>query len=390
MRVLILAILVVVALPPELAASPFFLTPQRLRRLKRDRERQTPRWMNFEKRVTTVTDAPERGLELALYYAITGDETRGKQAVDWVRAHPGCDSLRQSLLIQSWVGKALSQSALSSTSSPLCLAPPRPPSSIIEWRDKTLSDIAAGRAPDPVGIDRVEKDLQRGSYLKGADLYAAVEFLALVRGATRTDPRELAPRFFTALPTLLLLGLRPAQVEKPDWQTHLGALALVSLDTNSKGAQFLQAWAIEDPQMIREGPGVLYELLWADPYLPGVGYQNLDPWIYSDDDGTLFARADWSPSACWIHLASGVHEAENCPPGWEQKTTHFGHLTLLPAAEKCTPIAANGSETVVVTRLDPRQKLRYEDGKDKQHAEAGPSGLWRAPANFAGKVCSVR
>ena len=39
--------------------------------------------------------------------------------------------------------------------------------------------------------------------------------------------------------------------------------------------------------MIREGPGVAYEFFWADPYLPGVGYQNLDPWVYDRPGGSL-------------------------------------------------------------------------------------------------------
>jgi hypothetical protein len=42
------------------------LTPQRLRRLQRDRARQTLRWQNFEARVQSVPDSPERGFELAL------------------------------------------------------------------------------------------------------------------------------------------------------------------------------------------------------------------------------------------------------------------------------------------------------------------------------------
>ncbi len=73
---------------------------------------------------------------------------------------------------------------------------------------------------------------------------------------------------------------------------HVAALALVAIDPNLPASQFLQSWALEDTQTLREGPGVAYELLWADPYLPGVGYQNMEPWVY-DDHGRLFARANW-------------------------------------------------------------------------------------------------
>ena len=33
---------------------------------------------------------------------------------------------------------------------------------------------------------------------------------------------------------------------------------------------------MEDPKMATDGPGVAYEFLWANPYLPGLGYHN---WI---------------------------------------------------------------------------------------------------------------
>src|ERR1700722_16128286 len=75
------------------------LNAQRLRRLKRDRERKTVRWVNFENRVNNVPDSPERGFELALYYAITGDEAKGRGAVEWALSH---EVARQSALVLDW------------------------------------------------------------------------------------------------------------------------------------------------------------------------------------------------------------------------------------------------------------------------------------------------
>ncbi len=88
----------------EMPAGPrLLLNAQRLRRLKRDRERKTARWVAFENRVMTVPDSPERGFELALYYAITGDEAKGREAVEWAVGHA-----RLSALVLDWCGPVVS------------------------------------------------------------------------------------------------------------------------------------------------------------------------------------------------------------------------------------------------------------------------------------------
>ena len=130
-------------------------------------------------------------------------------------------------------------------------------------------------------------------------LYEMCEFLLAARSSTRNDLRNDEPQFFSHLPKEYLLSLKPEQVEHPDWMAHIAALALVSIDPNLENSQFLQGWAMEESQMLRDGPGVAYEFLWADPYLPGIAYQNMDPWTY-DAAGSLFARANWDAKSCWM------------------------------------------------------------------------------------------
>src|SRR5438270_2219228 len=71
---LILSIFICSVISAQTEPPRLLLTPKRLKRLQRDRERQTERWINFEKRVNAVPDSPERGFELALYFAVTHDE----------------------------------------------------------------------------------------------------------------------------------------------------------------------------------------------------------------------------------------------------------------------------------------------------------------------------
>jgi hypothetical protein len=214
-----------------------------------------------------------------------------------------------------------------------------------------------------------------------------VELLSVLRAATNDDIRLAAPQFFRNLPEEFLLSLKPEQVEKPDWMTHIAALALVSLDPNLESSQFLQGWAMEDRQTLREGPGVAYELLWADPYLPGIAYQNLDPWLYDGERGRLFARSGWTLDACWIGISKAQVKALNCPPGWQEKATEFGSMTLVPMSGKCLEVSHQpGRQHVILWKLQPGEGISYRDKKDEE-SRADSSGLWYPGLNVEGKVC---
>jgi len=363
--------------PPTL-----LLTPQRLKRLKRDRERQTVRWTDFETRVQTVPDSPERGFELALYYAVTGDQTRGREAVKWAIEHP-CE-LRQVALVRNWIGvgqEAIKPCGYIGNGSPvsarnslfLILAFGGNTNFETFWRQSVLPNLEANVLSDP------------------KQLYAACEFLMAYRAAERADLREDAAHFFSNLPTEFLLSLKPDKAEHPDWMTHIAALALVAMDPNLQGSQFLQGWAMEDRQMIREGPGVAYELLWADPYLPGVGYQNLDPWVYDPDAGRLFARTDWTPEACWISISKASVENEHCPANWQNATAKFGHLMLIPMTGECAQLPQrNGNEFTILWKLPATQLITFSSAQEHHTAQADPAGMIQLGANVRGKACLPR
>ena len=372
-------------------SSQLLLTPQRLKRLKRDRDRQTPRWINFEERVKNVTDSPERGFELALYYAITGDEARGKEAVKWVKTHRS--ESRQVGLILDWCRDFISEEERKALASCMTVGTGKLPH-FIPQRDCLFKEIADGSTQkvfDPK-VWKIHVDwLVQGGFQQTDELYAAIEMMAVLRTTQHVDLRENTPQFFNSLPIQFLLNLKPEQVEHPDWMTHIAALALVSLDPNSDSSQFLQGWAIEDRQMIREGPGVAYELLWADPYLPGVGYQNLDPWWFDDANGRLLARTNWEPNACWVQITAQGVQQQNCPANWQTQTASFGRLQLTPLMQGCVEVQrAAPNSTSLLWRLKPNQKLKYTEERKSVTSLADAFGFWRVPANIEGKVCAVR
>ena len=300
------------------------LTARRLHRLRLDKDRQTIRWNNFANRVETVPQSTERGFELALYYAVTQDMQRGKDAVAWAAAHP--DDARQRAIVADWCGNLVSEEQRS------------------EWR----------KVSTPAGSDKV---------------------------ADGDSPNELA--------ALFLLSRTPEEFDHPPWQTHVKALRLIANNPNLPNVQFLQSWVLQPDQMLRDGPGVGYEFFWADPYLPGVSYHNMDPWIYAG--GRLFARTDWTPNACWISISPGRVKDQNCPGDWRSKPTKFGRLTVIPAQEKCTEVTAGGvSGTRLLWHLTPGEKLTYRDDKKRLITEADAAGLLRLSTNFNGKICEAR
>lgn len=371
--------------PPKL-----LLTPQRLRRLQRDRERQTVRWTNFENRVQSVPDSPERGFELALYYAITQDEKRGREAIAWALAHK-CEQ-RQVALVLDWCAGLITPEETTKLGAS-CESEVKgihPDATLV--RDSLFGVIARGgdsNATVSLGWKQLLSELRNGKFTDAHTLYADCEYLSAVRSIQRVDLRQDDPEFFSGLPVELLLSLRPEKILHPDWTLHAAALALVTLDPNLEGSQFLQGWAIEDAQIVREGPGVAYELLWADPYLPGVSYQNLDPWAY-DSNGRLFARNAWTPDACWIAVSMRGVEQENCPPGLQTQPIYFGHLTLIPAVEHCAEVAhrKNRNDVVILWRMRPHQTVTYQVEKHKFTVAADEGGMWRVPENVEGRVCT--
>lgn len=298
------------------------LTPQRLHRLRLEKDRQTIRWGNFANRVEMVPQSPQRGFELALYYAVTQDEQRGKEAVAWAMAHP---DPRQRAIVANWCGDLVSAEQRS------------------QWSSEGRVTSADSNAEE--------------------------------------SPNEQA--------ALLLLSRKPEEFNHPSWQTHVKALRLVANNPNLPNVQFLQSWVLQPDQMLRDGPGVGYEFFWADPYLPGVSYHNMEPWIYTN--GRLFARTDWTPQACWIAISAAGVQDQNCPQDWQSKPTTFGRLTLIPAEQKCTEMVGGSlNGTRMLWHLTPGEKMTYRDEKKRLITDADSAGLLRLPNNLDGKICPVR
>lgn len=312
-----------------------FLNTRRLRLLKRERERGTIRWTQFETLVAGKAPMAEPGFAHALYFAVSGSAEFGKSAAQW--AAQGKD-VRQLALVFDWCRDILSPEQSTAIRGKLraALTAPLPAAPTIPtMRDRALAAIAlAGTTPDPskAELERLvnqwwRKDLApnlrdgRFKYPR-EDSYALFELLHAVRDSLQIELREDAPRYFKDLPAYHILSYYPATFPAaeneyrvpfydgdgdPDLRvaalSRAADLAMVAYDTNAQETQFVQGWLIHDRFLMRGTFGIPYEFLWANPYQPGLSYYHLPLSMHHASSGRLALRSSWEDDASWFHYS---------------------------------------------------------------------------------------
>src|ERR1035437_7424881 len=211
-----------------------FLRPQRLRLLKREHERASPRWQQFETLVVGGAPMPERGFAWALYSQVTGNAEFGRKAIVWALT-PAAD-LRQQGLVFDWCQDLLSEPQRRARTSRLAKGIVETADTAIPAvRSRTLAAIAlydhAPQAPQRA-LDatvhqwwerRMVPGLRGGkSVVARDDAYALWELLHAVRDNTNLDLRESVPRFFKDFPIEHLLSHYPATYDAPENQYRIG------------------------------------------------------------------------------------------------------------------------------------------------------------------------
>lgn len=367
-------------------APPLLLTAKRLHRLKLDAGRHTERWVNFEQRVKTVADSPERGFELALYSAVTGDAEACGSAVEWGKTHSA--EHRQIALVVNWCKNEITpadRSQLLNTGIENDKLHP-----FRAARDALFIDVVEGRA----SRDSIRRQWSQLLPLIQADprsclgsIYELFEFLDVAQKNFRLDLRQDDVRLFSTLPNIFLLSIKPSVLERPDWKLRAGGLMMVNVDPNLQGASFVQGWAMEDPKMAREGPGVAYELLWANPYLPGLGYYNMSLFAYDPGSSLLLARKSWDPDSCWISIFKGHADLLQCPAGMLDSPTTFGTLSLVPVKEQCMQVKPSINTVTILSGLEPGGGVVWEEQGKKFTATADSGGNLMVSSTASGRLC---
>ena len=264
-----------------------FLRPARLRLLKRERERTSMRWQQFESFMAGNAPMPEPGFARALYYAISGNADAAKAAIAWALSPAGTD-LRQLALVYDWCLPALSQTQQHELAARMQkrMTETAADQTIPAVRSRALAAVALfDEVPElpQKELERMVRQWWNGKIVPALkqgedviprdDAYALLELFHAVRDTTNLDLREAAASFFKDFPIEHLMSYYPAAWPGPENDYYIGAerkpgdpdlklaalsrvadLAMVAFDVNAPQTQVLQGWHLMHDKIPAEEP----------------------------------------------------------------------------------------------------------------------------------------
>ncbi len=358
------------------------LIPHRLQLLRKERDRHSVRWQQFELLMAGHAPMPEPGFAGALYYKVAGNEAAGRAAVSW--ALGAASDLRQLAMVFDWCQELLSPAQSHALAGKLARAIEQPPrnGSVTLMRGRVLAAVALADHQQDLSereLRRVVQGWWRGEIapaLQGGrnvisrdDLYALYEMLHAIRDNLDIDLRESAVPYFKALPIYDLVSYYPAAYPAPENEYRIpctkGAgepdvnraamaraaeLAMVPYDANAPESQLLQGWLMHDNFILRSTLGAPYEFLWANPYHPGLAYY-LAPLVFHDDlFGRLFVRSSWDDAARWLGYFDG-----------ELQLFENGSVTVLNPALASEPMSLDTAVVLFGKKAEKFQTILNED-----------------------------
>ena len=301
-----------------------FLNAKRLRLLRREKERQSIRWQQFEILMNGKASMPEPGFALALYSQVTQTPEPCQRAL----ASNG--DIRQAAIVADWCG--LSPSLRGRLEKALT----QPIASVATARDRAFAAIAlADQAPQASARalqELVEKwwrgtvtpKLREGGSVNRQDTYPLFELLHVLRDNLNVDLRDDAGAYFKELPLFQILSYYPAPFPSPENEFRIpfftsdgepdlkqaalsraAELAMVAYDGNLLENQFIQGWVLQDRFLMRGTFGIVYEFLWANPYQPGLSFHHLPNLYHDKRGGRLFVRSTWEEDASYFCYYDG-------------------------------------------------------------------------------------
>jgi hypothetical protein len=393
-----------------------FLRPQRLRLLRRERDRSSMRWQQFAALVAGEAPMPERGFALALYYQVSSDAAMGKQAVAWALA-PGAD-LRQMAIVYDWCQDVLTDAQKRDLTTRItkAMAAAASDQSVPTVSSRALAAVAlfddVPQAPQRE-LERIVRSWWQGNIapaLKAGrnaisrdEAYPLFEMLHAIRDTTIIELREDCRQFFKDFPIEHLMSYYPAVYEGPDTEYYIGAerkvgepdlrlaalsraaeLAMVAYDVNGAESQVLQGWLMHDKFILKGTFGAPYEFLWANPYLPGLSYYHVPLVYHNPDSGRLFIRSSWDDSATWFGYFDGVMQlfqdgkakALDPPAGAAPLSLEQAVVCFAKTGSKFRVKLGEDEDAVFLVGLAPRQAYEVEiDDEEMFEASSDPGGI---------------
>ncbi len=382
-----------------------FLRPARLKLLRRERERKSLRWDQFNTLVGANAPFPETGIANALYYQISGDRAAGRKAVDW--ALTGKD-LYQVTLVYDWCQELLSPGEKTRLEAAIKRGMSVPGKTLDAAKTRLLAAVALESEEgvknffDNDWTPRMKPLRDGRNVISREETFSLYEIMHAVQDNLQVDLRDSYPKYFKELPIIHLMTHYPApfpaaeseyripmtkDLKEPNLEqaalSRVAELEMVAFDANAPESQVLQGWLMNDRFLMRGMFGIPYELLWANPYQPGLSYYHV-PLVYHDEMfGRLFARSSWEDDATFAGFADGQlqvfqdgavtmikPEVSREPIEIDDATLFFGrdtHRFKLPAKEIVDAF---------VVGLEPGRAYQVEiDDEEMWEAKSDPGGI---------------
>jgi len=403
-------------------APRLLLTPQRLRLLQRERERQSPRWEQYDSLMSGGVAMPEPGFAWALYYQVTRQPAAAKQAIDWALGNS--TDLRQLALVFDWCGPAMSPAQSDRLAAKIERGLSVPATDVRGQSARVFAAIAlADRLPDQGNavLSEIVQNWWRAQVvpelaanakpeLPRQQRYALYEMLHALRDNVKIDLRDSAAGYFKDLPLDQLTGHYPApftasEKDAPENEflipvylhdgnpdpadaamSRAAGLAMVAYDTNALDSQLLQGWLLRDRFMMRGSLGAVYEFLWANPYQPGLNYDQVPLVFHEPYTGELFARTSWDEDATWIGYFEGRLQLfqngslQTLRQGAAVSPIQVGSATIANAPARDAAKFRLSNETLFVLGLAPRSEYAVEiDDQELELLDTDAGGTLQVP-----------
>jgi hypothetical protein len=408
-----------------------FLRPARLRLLKREHERTSMRWQQFELLMAGNAPMPEPGFARALYYAVSGNAEAGKSAVAWALA-PNTTDLRQLSLVYDWCLPVMTEAQQHDLAARMQkrMTETAADDSIPAVRSRVLAAVAlfdeVPQTPQKE-LDRVVRQWWNGKIIPALksgenviprdDSYALMEMLHALRDTTNIDLREAAGAFFKDFPIEHLMTYYPAAWPGPENEYYIGLerkptepniqlaalsraadLAMVAFDVNAPETQVLQGWLMHDKFILRSTLGAPYEFLWANPYQPGLSYYHVPLIYYNPDYGRLFVRSSWEDAAQWFGYFDGIMQTFSDGQVGQLNPKLMSAPLSVGEAMICISrdapkfqVTLNEEDAVFIVGLEPKRTYRVEvDDEEMFEAVADRGGILHLADVPRGKPVGVR
>jgi hypothetical protein len=410
-------------------APRLLLTPQRLRLLQRERDRQSPRWQQYDSLMSGGAAMPEPGFAWALYYQVTRQPAAAKQAIDWALGNS--TDLRQLALVFDWCGPAMTSAQSDRLAAKIERDLSVPATDVRSQSARVFAAIAlADRLPDQ-GNTVLSEIVQKwwraqvvpqlaanaNPAVPREQRYALYEMLHALRDNVKIDLRDSAAGYFKDLPLDQLTGHYPApftaaEKDAPENEflipvylhdgnpdpadaamSRAAGLAMVAYDTNALESQLLQGWLLRDRFMMRGSLGAVYEFLWANPYQPGLNYDQVPLVFHEPYTGELFARTSWDEDATWIGYFEGRLQLfqngslQTLRQGAAVSPIQVGSATVASAPARDAAKFRLNNETLFVLGLAPRSEYAVEiDDQELEFLDTDAGGTLQVPTSRSADV----